>query len=85
MLDILGSIAGNILGLPGIVGLALGMATRSFVLASILGAAVGVAEIIIFAGFDVSRAEPLETVIAIAVGTLAGVLGCAIRHKGASV
>ena len=37
MLNILGTLAGNILGLPGILGLALGMMTRNFAVAAVLG------------------------------------------------
>ncbi|MEM1050258.1 MAG: hypothetical protein AAGL24_29170 [Pseudomonadota bacterium] len=85
MLDILGAIGGNILSLPGILGLALGMMTRNLMLASILGALVGVAETIIFAGFDFAAIDPLEFGIAVAVGIVAGSLGCGLRRKGATV
>lgn len=85
MLNLLGTIAGNILSLPGILGLALGMTTRNPVLASIMGAFVGLAETLIFAGFAMSNVEILELVISIGVGLLAGALGCAIRIKGTTV
>lgn len=85
MLEILGTIAGNILSLPGIVGLALGMATRKLWLAAAMGACVGVVETVIFAKFDFAKIEALELMIAISVGVLAGALGCAVRHKGTSV
>lgn len=85
MLEILGTIAGNILSLPGIVGLALGMATRKLWLAAAMGACVGVLETVIFAKFDFSKVEALELMIAISVGILAGATGSAIRKKGASV
>ena len=85
MLDILGTIAGNILSLPGILGLALGMMTRNLLVAAILGGIVGVAETYIFAGFDFARIEPLELTIAICVGVVAGCVGRAIRVKGATV
>lgn len=45
MLDLLGTIGGNALSLPGILGLALGMMTRNWRLAAILGGVVGVVEI----------------------------------------
>jgi len=85
MLNLLGTIAGNVLSLPGILGLALGMTTRNLLLASIMGAVVGFAESLIFAGFDMSNVEMLELVISIGVGLLAGALGCAIRIKGTTV
>lgn len=85
MLDILGAIGGNILSLPGILGLAVGMMTRNLVIASSLGAVIGVAETIIFAGFDFAAIEPLELGIAVAVGIVAGSLGCGLRRKGATV
>ena len=85
MLNLLGTIAGNILSLPGILGLALGMTTRNPVLASIMGALVGLAETMIFADFAMSNVEMLELVISVGVGLLAGALGCAIRIKGTTV
>lgn len=85
MLDILGTIAGNILSLPGILGLALGMMTRNLILAAILGGLVGVAETYIFAGFDPSRIDPLDLGIAVSVGVIAGCIGRAIRVRGATV
>ncbi|PRY25177.1 hypothetical protein CLV78_102354 [Aliiruegeria haliotis] len=85
MLDILGTIAGNVLSLPGILGLALGMMTRNLLVAAILGGLVGVAEPFIFAGFDASKVETIDLVIAIAVGVVAGCIGRAIRVKGATV
>jgi hypothetical protein len=85
MLDILGTIGGNVLSLPGILGVALGMMTRNWRLAAILGGSVGIAETLIFAGFSPNQIEPLEALIAVAVGMAAGTLGCAIRHKGSTV
>ncbi|NDR58395.1 hypothetical protein [Aliiruegeria sabulilitoris] len=85
MLDILGTIAGNILSLPGILGLALGMMTRNLLVAAILGGVVGVAETYIFSGFDFARVEPLDLAIAIGVGVIAGCVGRAIRVRGATV
>lgn len=85
MLEILGTIAGNVLSLPGIVGLAVGMTTRSLGLAAVLGALVGVAETLIFAKFDLSHIGVMELVVAILVGIAAAAVGCAIRRKGATV
>ena len=44
MLDLLGTIGGNILSLPGILGLALGMMTRNISLGAGLGGVVGIVE-----------------------------------------
>lgn len=85
MLEFLGTVAGNILSLPGILGLALGMMTRTLWLAAVMGAIVGFIETLVFAKFDFAKIEITDLVIAISVGILAGLLGCAIRHKGASV
>lgn len=85
MLEFLGTVAGNILSLPGILGLALGMMTRTLWLAAVMGAIVGFIETLVFAKFDFAKIEIADLVIAISVGILAGLLGCAIRHKGASV
>ena len=85
MLEILGTIAGNILSLPGIVGLALGMMTRNIVVAAVLGAGIGAFETFIFAGGSFAAAEPMELAIAIGVGILFACLGCLIRLKGATV
>ena len=85
MLNLLGTIAGNILSLPGILGLGLGMCTRNLGLAAAMGAVVGIAETLVFAGFDFGRIDMLELSAAVAVGILAGSLGCAIRRKGTTV
>ncbi|MCR9086255.1 MAG: hypothetical protein NXH97_05875 [Rhodobacteraceae bacterium] len=85
MLDILGTIAGNILSLPGILGLALGMMTRNFYLAAVLGAVVGVAETMIFADMTFANVQAMELSIAVLVGIMAACLGCAIRVKGTTV
>ena len=82
MLNLLGTIAGNILSLPGILGLGLGMMTRNVVVAAILGALVGVGETMIFAKFQTANIDVLELLIAVLVGVLAGMVGCAIRRKG---
>ena len=85
ILDLLGTIGGNILSLPGILGLALGMMTRNWVLASIMGGLVGVLETFLFASFNLANVHMIDLSVAIVVGILAGSLGCAIRHKGATV
>ncbi|MEP2531561.1 hypothetical protein [Shimia sp.] len=85
MLDLLGTIAGNILGLAGILGLTLGLATRNLILAAALGGIVGLVETLGFAGFDMASVEFMDLFIAVAVGILAGALGCAIRIKGTTV
>lgn len=85
ILDLLGTIGGNVLSLPGILGLALGMMTRNWILAGIMGAAVGVAETVIFAGFNMAEIHMFDLSIAVIVGVLAASLGCVIRHKGATV
>lgn len=85
MLDILGTIGGNILSLPGILGLALGMMTRQIWLGAALGGLVGVFETLVFAGFQFAQIETLELVIAILVGVCAGGLGSVIRIKGTQV
>ncbi|WP_269581503.1 hypothetical protein [Roseibium sp. Sym1] len=85
ILDLLGTIGGNILSLPGILGLALGMMTRNWIVAAILGALVGVFETVVFAGFHLVEISSLDLAVAIIVGVLASSLGCAIRHKGATV
>lgn len=85
MLDILGTIGGNILSFPGILGLALGMTTRNWILGAAMGGIVGVLETLIFAGFSLANIVPLELVIAILVGIAAGLLGTAIRIKGTTV
>ena len=85
MLEILGTIGANIVSLPGILGLALGMMTRRLALAAILGGIVGIVETFIFANFQLGNIAMLELVVAILVGIMAGALGCAIRLKGATV
>ncbi|MBE1282651.1 MAG: hypothetical protein GJ676_05005 [Rhodobacteraceae bacterium] len=85
MLNLLGTIAGNILSLPGILGLALGMTTRNVFLGSAMGGVVGVFETMIFAKFQMANVEMLELLIAVAVGLMAGALGSAIRIKGTTV
>ncbi len=85
MLELLGTIAGNILSLPGILGLAAGLTTRSFAVAAGLGGFIGLFEALTFAGFSFANLEGMETVISILVGVIFGSLGAAIRRKGATV
>ena len=85
MLNFLGTIAGNILSLPGILGLAVGMMTRNIALAAVFGGLVGVVETLLFAGFSFANVEILEFVVAVLVGVAAGIVGCAIRIKGTTV
>lgn len=82
MLEILGIIGGNILSLPGIVGLALGMMTRNILLGAILGGVVGVVETVLFAKFNIASIEMIDLGIAIMVGVAAGTVGSLIRIKG---
>ncbi|QFT29291.1 hypothetical protein K1718_02705 [Roseibium porphyridii] len=84
ILDLLGTIGGNILSLPGILGLALGMMTRNWLVAAVMGGLVGVFETVVFAGFHASEIGYFDLAIAVLVGVLAGSLGCAIRHRGAT-
>ena len=85
MLEIFGTIAGNVLSLPGVLGFALGLMTRRGGLAAILGGLVGVFEAMIFAGFSFAELGMLELAISVAVGVIAGVIGSAVRRKGATV
>ncbi|MBK5935063.1 hypothetical protein C8N32_101169 [Rhodovulum imhoffii] len=85
MLEIFGTIGGNALGLPGLLGVALGMMTRHIWLAALMGGLVGIVETFLFAGWQFANLEMLELVVAIVVGVLAGCVGCVIRLKGASV
>lgn len=87
MLDLLGTIGGSILGLPGILGTAIGMSTRNWALAGALGGAVGIASPVLLGGSHSTQVAvtPLEYGMALVVGVLAGLVGCAIRRKGATV
>jgi hypothetical protein len=85
MLEIFGTIAGNILSLPGVLGFALGLLTRRIGLAAILGGLVGVFEVMIFAGFSFANVGGLELGVSVAVGIIAGTIGCLVRRKGATV
>ena len=85
MLNLLGTIGGNVLSLPGILGLALGMTTRNWVLGAGMGGVVGVVETLIFAKFQFAYIQTLELIVAVMVGMVAGAIGSAIRIKGATV
>ncbi|SDH73568.1 hypothetical protein [Alloyangia pacifica] len=87
LLDLLGTIGGSILGLPGILGVALGMTTRNWIIAAILGGAIGVLSPLILGGHHSAEVPvtTLEYSVSTIVGILAGLIGCAIRHKGARV
>lgn len=82
-LDFLGTVGSNVIGFPGILGLAFGMMTRNWILACLAGAAVGVAQTLIFGDRTVLMAY--EMTIAVVVGMIYGTIGCAIRHKGATI
>ncbi|MFD0978935.1 hypothetical protein [Tropicimonas aquimaris] len=85
MLDLLGTIAANILSLPGILGFAAGMMTRNLAIAAVVGVLIGAIETMVFAGFSMAAVEPLELVIGICVGAAFAVLGCLVRIRGATV
>ncbi len=85
MLEILGSIAGNFLSLPGVLGLTLGLLTRRLVLAALVGGLVGVSEAMIFVQFDFANITGLEMSIGVLVGIFAGTVGSLIRRKGTKV
>lgn len=82
MLEILGTIGANVISLPGILGLALGMMTRRVWLGALMGGLVGVAETLIFAHGSFANVQTIELLIAVVVGLCAGSLGSAIRIKG---
>lgn len=86
-LDLLGTIGGAILGLPGILGVTLGMTTRNWIIAMILGGGIGVLTPVIL-GEHHSAQVPitaLEYSVSTLIGLLAGLMGCAIRRIGAKV
>lgn len=84
-LDFLGTVGGNILGLPGLVGLALGMMTRNWVLAVVMGVGIGVIETLLFNDLHLAEFNLYDIAIAVMIGVMASLVGCAIRHKGATV
>ncbi|SDI85422.1 MULTISPECIES: hypothetical protein [Roseobacteraceae] len=85
LLDLLGTIGGSILGLPGILGVALGMTTRNWIIAMILGGVIGVLTPIILGGHHSAHVPitTLEYSVSTVIGIIAGLVGCAIRRKGA--
>ena len=85
MLNLLGTIGGNVLSLPGILGLAAGMTTRRWIVGAIFGGTIGIMETLIFAGFSLAGIGMLELIVAILVGIAAGVIGSLIRIKGTTV
>ena len=85
MLEILGTLAGNVLSLPGILGLGVGMMTRKPLLAGSLGGFVGIVEAMIFSGFSLAQVGALELTFSVLVGIAAGTIGCMIRRRGATV
>ncbi|MFV0334972.1 MAG: hypothetical protein ACK5JR_12995 [Tropicimonas sp.] len=85
MLEILGTIAGNILSLPGILGFALGMMTRRFPLGVALGILVGIGKTYVFAGMSFAGIEMVELVVAMGVGAVFGGMGTLVRRQGATV
>lgn len=85
MLELLGTIGANIISLPGILGLALGMMTRRLWLGGLMGAIVGVLETVIFAHWNFANVSMVELLIAVVIGLCAGTLGSVIRIKGATV
>jgi len=85
MLELLGTIGANIISLPGILGLALGMMTRRLWLGAVMGGVVGVLETVIFAHWNFANVHTVELLIAVIIGVCAGTLGSVIRIKGATV
>ncbi|WP_194245728.1 hypothetical protein [Donghicola mangrovi] len=87
ILDLLGTIGAAALGLPGILGVALGMTTRNPLVAGLLAAMVGVVSPLVLGGSHSTHVAitPLEYGVALVIGALAGLVGCAIRRKGATV
>lgn len=86
-LDLLGTIGASVLGLPGILGVALGMMTRNWILAAVMGGVVGVLAPVLLGGSHSTHVaiSTLEYVVGVMVGIVAGLGGSAIRHKGATV
>lgn len=87
ILDLLGTIGAAALGLPGILGVGLGMTSRNPIVGAALGGIVGVASPFVLGGSH-STEVPITTLeygIALLIGVMAGLVGCAIRRKGAKV
>ncbi|WP_037312826.1 hypothetical protein [Ruegeria halocynthiae] len=85
MLEFLGTLGANIISLPGILGLALGMMTRRLWLGALMGGLVGVFETLIFAHGNFAGIGAVDLMISVVVGLCAGTVGSAIRIKGATV
>jgi hypothetical protein len=87
VLDLVGTIGGAVLGLPGLVGIALGMMTRRPLLALVLGAAVGFLAPVLLGGSHSTDVPvtTLEMAISVVIGVLAAQVGCVIRRRGATV
>ncbi|WP_282151973.1 hypothetical protein [Ruegeria atlantica] len=85
MLEILGTIGANVISLPGILGLALGMMTRRIWLGALMGGIVGVLATFVFAHGSFATVDTFELLVAIGIGLCAGSVGSAIRIKGATV
>ncbi|MGG7568550.1 hypothetical protein ACQ5SO_20535 [Rhodovulum sp. DZ06] len=84
-LDFLGTIGGAVLGIPGILGLALGMTTRWWSLAAPMGLVVGLAGPLIFGGAHATYVTTMEFAVSAVIGIAAALTGCLIRCKGATV
>ncbi|PRY86145.1 hypothetical protein [Donghicola tyrosinivorans] len=87
VLDLVGTIGGAVLGLPGLVGIAFGMMTRKPLVALVLGAAVGVLAPVLLGGSHSTDVPitTLEMAISVVIGVLAAQVGCVIRRRGATV
>lgn len=87
VLDLVGTIGGAVLGLPGLVGIALGMMTRKPLVALVLGAAVGFLAPILLGGSHSTHVPVtmFEMAISVVIGVLAAQVGCVIRRRGATV
>lgn len=86
-LDLLGTIGGSILGLPGIFGFTFGLMTRNWLLAAGAGAVIGVLGPMLLGGSHSTHVPitTLEYSVGLIIGALAALTGCAIRRKGAIV
>ena len=85
MLEFLGTVGANIISLPGILGLALGMMTRRVWLGALMGGIVALLQTVIFAHGSFAQVNTFDLLIAVVIGLCAGSLGSAIRIKGATV
>lgn len=85
MLEFLGTLGGNVLSLPGILGVAVGMTTRNIAVAAVLGGIVGIAEVLLFSKLASGDISAMELILSVGVGIAAGCVGSLIRRKGATV